>query len=65
MLIAFNNRYLIDSVRACDSEEILLSMSSPLTSMNIEPMECHEKKAAGESMDEEEIFMLLPVRMKD
>lgn len=57
ILIAFNNRYLIDSVRACSSEEIKLSMSSPLTSMNIEPSEKKE--------DEEEIFMLLPVRMKD
>ena len=54
ILIAFNNRYLIDSVRACSSDKIVLSMSSPLTSMNIEP----ETK-------EEEIFMLLPVRMKD
>ena len=57
ILIAFNNRYLIDSVRACDSEELLLSMSSPLTSMNIEPAEKKE--------NEEEIFMLLPVRMKE
>lgn len=57
ILIAFNNRYLIDSVRACSSDEIKLSMSSPLTSMNIEPAEKKE--------DEEEIFMLLPVRMKD
>lgn len=57
ILIAFNNRYLIDSVRACSSEEIKLSMSSPLTSMNIEP--------ADKKEDEEEIFMLLPVRMKD
>jgi len=57
ILIAFNNRYLIDSVRACSSEEIVLSMSSPLTSMNIEPAE--------KSEDGEEIFMLLPVRMKD
>jgi DNA polymerase-3 subunit beta len=57
ILIAFNNRYLINSVRACSSEEIVLSMSSPLTSMNIEP--------ADKSEDGEEIFMLLPVRMKD
>ena len=57
LLIAFNNRYLIDSARACDSEELLLSMSSPLTSMNIQPVE--------EKEGEEEIFMLLPVRMKE
>ncbi len=57
MLIAFNNRFLIDSVRACNAERIKLSMSSPLTSMNILPAEKEEGK--------EEIFMLLPVRMKD
>jgi DNA polymerase-3 subunit beta len=58
LLIAFNNRYLIDSVRACSSEELLLSMSSPLTSMNIQP-------ADNETEGDEEIFMLLPVRMKE
>ena len=58
ILIAFNNRYLIDSIRSCSEEKLTLSMSSPLTSMNIEPSE--ERKEG-----EEEIFMLLPVRMKD
>ena len=57
LLIAFNNRFLIDSVRAWSEEQIVLSMSSPLTSMNIQP--------AVEEEGEEEIFMLLPVRMKD
>ena len=57
IVIAFNNRFLIDSIRACDSEKIKLSMSSPLTSMNIQPAETEEGT--------EEIFMLLPVRMKE
>ena len=57
LLIAFNNRYLIDSVRACGAERLVLSMSSPLASMNIAPAVDEEGK--------EEIFMLLPVRMKD
>lgn len=57
MLIAFNNRFLIDSVRACNADRVRLSMSSPLTSMNILPAETEEGK--------EEVFMLLPVRMKD
>lgn len=60
ILIAFNNRYLMDSIRACDSEQITLSMSSPLTSMNIEPMENDYEQSGSD-----EIFMLLPVRMKD
>ncbi len=57
LLIAFNNRYLIDTVRACGADEIILSMSSPLASMNIAPAEEEEGK--------DEIFMLLPVRMKE
>lgn len=57
MFIAFNNRYLIDSVRACRSERIVISLSSALTSINIEPEQNEEGC--------EDIFMLLPVRMKD
>ena len=60
ILIAFNNRFLLDSVRSCSGEKIKLMLSSPLGSMNIVP-----------SSDEyaengiEELFMLLPVRTKD
>lgn len=57
MFIAFNNRFLIDSVRACRSDRIVMSLSSALTSINIEPEENDEGC--------EDIFMLLPVRMKD
>ena len=57
LVIAFNNRFLIDSVRACDAESVKISMSSALTSINIEPAEEEDGK--------EEIFMILPVRMKD
>ena len=56
--IAFNNRFLMDSIKACDSDKILLSLSSPLTSMNIQP------DPNGEEV-RDEIFMLLPVRTKD
>lgn len=57
LLIAFNNRFLIDSLRASDAEKVKLSMTSALTSINIEPADAEEGK--------EELFMLLPVRMKD
>ena len=60
ILIAFNNRYLMDSIRACESDQIKVSMSSPLTSMNIEPMDNDYDENGSD-----EIFMLLPVRMKD
>ena len=52
--IAFNNRYLIETVKACDGDQIVLSMSTPLVSINVEPTDGRD-----------EIFMLLPVRMKD
>ena len=58
LLIAFNNRFLIDSVRACSCDKIRMSLSSPLTSVNIEPAEGGDEGA-------EDLFMLLPVRMKE
>ena len=57
LTIGFNNRYLINSVRACNSERIKLSLSSHLSSLNITPAEPKEGI--------EEVFMLLPVRLKD
>ncbi len=57
LTIGFNNRYLINSVRACNSERIRLSLSSHLSSLNITPAEAKEGV--------EEVFMLLPVRLKD
>ena len=57
LTIGFNNRYLINSVRACNSERIKLSLSSHLSSLNIVPAEAKEGI--------EEVFMLLPVRLKD
>ena len=57
ILIAFNNRFLLDSLRASDAEKVKISMTSALTSINIEPAEADE-----ESTD---LFMLLPVRMKE
>ena len=56
-MIAFNNRFLIDCLRASDEEKVRISMTSALTSINVEPAEKKE--------DSEELFMLLPVRMKE
>lgn len=55
--IGFNNRYVIDTLRAVSAERIKLSLSSPLMSMNIEPIDPPD----GEG----EIFMVLPVRMRE
>ncbi len=57
IVIAFNNRFLIDSLRASDAEKVKISMTSAHTSINIEPYEEEENK--------KELFMLLPVRMKE
>lgn len=62
ILIAFNNRYLIDSLRSCDSDEVELQLSTPLTSVNIVPLRSEEESAANGN--EEDVFFLLPVRMK-
>ena len=56
LVIAFNNRYLIDSLRSCTADKVRISMTSALSSINIEPAEQGEDK---------ELFLLLPVRMKD
>jgi DNA polymerase-3 subunit beta len=60
LVIAFNNRFLIDGVRSCDAERIRMTMSSPLGSMNITP-EDNDYEQNGV----DELFMLLPVRTKD
>lgn len=58
--IAFNNRFLIDSIRSCDCDKVILSLSTPLSSMNITPdMDSYEESGV------EELFMLLPVRTKE
>ena len=57
IIIAFNNRFLLDSLRASDAENVRISMTSALTSINIEPAEEDEECT--------DLFMLLPVRMKE
>ena len=62
ILIAFNNRYLMDCIKACDGDKITLEMSTPLASMNVKPCIGEEENEGGNI---DEIYMLLPVRMKD
>lgn len=59
IVIAFNNRYLIDSLRSCTGDTVELQMSTPLTSVNIIPVHPDD----GE--DTEDVFFLLPVRMQN
>ena len=57
LVIAFNNRFLIDTVRACESRRVKISMSTATTSINVEPVDADEGS--------DDIFMLLPVRIKE
>lgn len=57
IVIAFNNKFLIDSLRASDAEKVRISMTSEHTNIHIEPAEQDENSR--------ELFFLLPVRMKD
>ncbi len=60
LVIAFNNRFLIDGVISCDSERVKMALSSPLGSMNMTPVD-NDYEINGK----EELYMLLPVRTKD
>lgn len=51
--IGFNNKFLLDALRACDTDEVFLEMNGPLSPMKILPPE-------GDSF----LFLVLPVRIK-
>lgn len=53
--IGFNCRFLINSVRAAEGEELSITMKSPSQSITIEPVEKDEKN--------DFYYMVLPVRM--
>lgn len=51
--MGFNNRYLLDALRAAQCDEVLLQLSGALSPMKVVPVE-------GESF----LFLVLPVRLK-
>ena len=55
--IGFNCRYLINSIRAAEGEEIIISFKTPTQAITIEP------KVEDEKFDY--LYMVLPVRMND
>ena len=63
--ISFNNRYLIDSIRVCEDDRIRISLSTPRTSINIEPIVGDDDESRARAEGREDLFMLLPVRTKD
>ncbi len=52
--IGFNNRYLLDALRASGSDEVLLKMSGGLSPMKIVPLD-------GDSF----LFLVLPMRLRN
>lgn len=52
--IGFNNRYLLDALKACGSQNVRLELSDPPSPMKILPME-------GESF----LYLVLPTRLKN
>lgn len=68
--LAFNNRYLLDALRACTGEKVRITISSPLSGIDIEPWDEEDRRAAQAGPDtpdervSTELFFLLPVRMK-
>ena len=57
LMIAFNCRYLLNSIRAADADTLKLSFRSVTQAVTIEAAEPKE--------DEGFFYMLLPVRMND
>lgn len=51
--MGFNNKFLLDALKACDSDKICLEILGPLSPMKLVPIE-------GESF----LFLVLPVRIK-
>ena len=58
IVIGFNCRYLIDTMRAVDSEKVRLKLITPFTSATFEPID-DEKK------EDSYLYMVLPLRMKE
>lgn len=54
--IGFSCRYLIDSLKACKTDDIKLSLASPLISMLMEPEENKE--------NEKLVMLVLPIKLK-
>lgn len=50
----FNNRYMLDALRACDCDEIRIELKTPISPISFYPLE-------GDHF----LFLVLPVRLKD
>jgi len=55
--IGFNNRFLLDALRACKDDELKISLSTPFMSMMIEPKTPSDTGTY--------LYLVLPVKLKD
>ena len=54
--IGFNNRFLLDALKACDIEDVKIKLNGPLSPIIIVPTD---------NNDESFLFLVLPVRLKN
>lgn len=52
--IGFNNRFILDALRSCDSDEVLLNLNGPLSPATFVPTD-------GDNF----LYLILPVRIKE
>lgn len=63
LTITFNNRYLIDCMRAADCETVHIELSTPLNAIFVKP--CDEEMNREDRAGDEELYMILPIRTRD
>ena len=65
--IAFNCKYLLDALRAISDDKVKISLSTPLMSILIEPVEKKEGEEESEEKKDEGkfLYMVCPVKLKE
>ena len=61
IVIGFNCRYLLDALKAADSQTVSITLNSPLMSIVITPVVAED----AEPSDEDFLYMVCPVKMKE
>ena len=54
LIIAFNNKFLLDCIAACNSEKVLISLNSAYSSANVTP---------DDEDADNDLYMVLPMKM--
>jgi DNA polymerase-3 subunit beta len=61
IIIGFNCRYLLDALKAADGQTVSITLNSPLMSIVITPVAAED----AEPSDEDFLYMVCPVKMKE